>query len=70
MRADYFIGGVAFDALRAGIPVGNFSGWRQHVDCVVGDTLNKQPKALLALAQGFLRRFALSDIAGDFGKTN
>ena len=49
MLADDFVGRIALDPLRAGIPVGHDAVRIEHVDGVVDHPLDQQPKAALAI---------------------
>ncbi len=51
MSADDFFGGVALDALGAGIPACYRSAWIQHVQGVVGHARNKRAELPVTLAQ-------------------
>ena len=48
--ADNLVREIAFDPLRAGIPVGHAAFGVEHVDGVVGDALHQQPELLLRFA--------------------
>ena len=65
MLADDFLGGIAFDALRAGVPVGDDAAGVEHVDGVIGHPLHQNAEPPLALQQRVLRRFPLRHVAGD-----
>ena len=49
MLADDFIGRIAFDPLRSGIPVGHDAVRIEHIDGIVDHPLDQQPKAALAI---------------------
>src|SRR6185437_954208 len=65
MLADDFVGGVALDTLRAGIPIADIAVAIEHADRVVGDAFDQQSELALAFEQlvcgGFFRR----DVAAD-----
>src|SRR5260221_3089993 len=48
MLADDFLGGIAFDPRRAGVPVCHEAVWIEHEDGVVDYAFDKQPEAPLA----------------------
>ena len=61
---------IAFDPLRAKVPVGHDAFWVEHVDGVVGNTLHQQPELLLALLERFLGGFAFGQVARNLGKAD
>ncbi len=48
MLADDFVGGIALDALGAGVPAGDMALVVKHIDGVIGDALDEQAKLRLA----------------------
>src|SRR5471032_1156442 len=70
MQADRLIGRVALDPFGAGIPVGDVTLRREHVDGVVDDTLHQQAEAVLAVAQRVVGAFLVADVAGDLGEAD
>ena len=66
MLADNLFRRVAFDSLRAGIPVGHSAVGVEHVDCIIGDALDQDPETPLRIEQSLLRVALLGHVAGDF----
>ena len=63
MLADDLVRRILVDPLRAGVPVGHAPVGIEHEDRVIGDALNQQPEAPLAVARAPLcaaRRWAMS----------
>ena len=65
MLPDDFVGSVALDALRAGVPIDDDATGIDHIDGVIGHALHQNAKLPLAFQQRVLRRFTLRDVAGD-----
>src|SRR6185312_4276474 len=61
MLTDDFLGVIALDARRAGIPVGDDTLWAQHIEGIVGDALHQKAELLLAGAQVVFRLLALRE---------
>ena len=62
MPANDLFGSIAFDVLRPGVPARHVAAGIQHVDGVVGHTLNEQAELFFAFAQLLSRRpFARSN---------
>src|SRR5579883_1502978 len=70
MVPDDFVGCIAFDALRAGIPAYDISVRIQHEDRIVRHAADELPELPLAFAQGLQRNAALRDVARHLGKTD
>src|SRR4051812_44308703 len=68
MLADDVLGLVALDALGPCVPGGDMPLRVEQEDGVIADSFNQQPKALLALAQGFLGLLSPGQVTGDFRK--
>jgi hypothetical protein len=68
MLPDDLFGRVTLDALGAGVPVAYHTLGIEHVDRVIGDTLDQQAETLLAVAQLFLGVLSLGEIARDLGE--
>lgn len=65
-----FLGGIAFEALRTGAcSARDMALGIEHVDRLIGDTLDEQAEALLALGQGFGGAPTLVEVAGDLRVT-
>src|SRR6185312_4244705 len=62
---DDLLGGVALDALRARVPVGDDAVRNEHEDGVVDHPPDQQAKAPLAFAQRFLRLHSIGHFARD-----
>ena len=70
MLADDVLGGVALDALGAGVPVGHDAAGIEHIDGVVDHALNQHAETALAIDQGLVRRLSLREVPGDLGKAD
>src|SRR6185503_4058914 len=62
-RALDFIGAIAEQPLRAGVPTGHPPGGVEHKDRIVLHTLHEQPEPLLALLQCLLIASTFADVA-------
>src|SRR5205085_8835056 len=69
MLSHNFLGGVALDALRPGVPVGDDAVEVQHVEGIVRHAFDQKPELALAFAQRLLRGLPLGDVASDLGKS-
>src|ERR1700733_75490 len=67
MTTDDFFWRVAFDALRAEVPVGHVALDIEHVDSIVCDALHKEPELLFAELEHPFGLPALGEIARDLG---
>jgi hypothetical protein len=65
MPADYLLGSIPFDPLRALIPRRDASGRVEHEDGVVPDAFDEEAEALLTFPQRLFGFATLSEIAGD-----
>jgi hypothetical protein len=66
---DHLLLRITFDARRSGVPICDPAVRIEHVDRVVGDTLNKQLEALLAFAPG-LRNEPLFQLLASSARRN
>lgn len=62
MLADDFFWPVTLDALGTEVPVGQAPVRVEHIDGVVGDTLDQQAELLLALLEGFFGHLAIGQV--------
>src|SRR5215218_8731373 len=68
MLADNLLGAIAFNRLRAGVPVGDPPVLVEHVDRIVAHALDEHTETLLALEQHLLLGSLVGDIARDLGE--
>jgi hypothetical protein len=68
--ANDLFGGITFDVLRAGVPARHVAVDIQHIDGIVGDTLNEQSELFFAFAKFSLGGSSFGQVAGDFGEAD
>src|SRR5690242_14213556 len=63
MLADDFVGSVAFDPFRPGIPAYDDAVGVEHVERVIGNARDEQTELTFAVADGLLRGAAFGNVA-------